>query len=588
MNILYEDCRKSDLQTIKIEFEKDGKTISRYIHSKYDPSKEAKQWAESIYSENKKTYIIYGGGLLYHIMELAKMIDNASKIFVFEPIQEIYDNNKSIDLFKENPNIIYTNSFNKDEITEMFYNITNDFDYNRYIIHIFQPYRDYNVDNIDIIYQAYKLNIYYSLMSFNTVEYSIDYMINNSLNNYKIFKENISINPYKNYFKGKTAVIVSAGPSLDKNIHNLKGYEDKVVIFTGGRSLRSLLNADIIPHFNASIDMKPENYELYKKYDILKENIPLITVTGNNSDILKNYKGIKIFSNSTEDINEKDFENWYERDTDSLYVSGTVATLQVSAAIYMGFKKIIFIGQDLAYTDNKFHADTASNNNNKVGTNNDGLFYVKGNYEEKVLTKGDLNLFRTSFQQAIKNLYPKDCTFINATEGGAFIEGTEIMTLKEALNNLKDTEITNDTSYKKILNIYNDSIEKPDYMNMYNKMYKLLKDMKKIQNLSKNGINISENLKIFKTSYNSQYLKQLDKIDEKIKKYEMASNFIKRFKISFSIDVLGKESDTPENIVKNVKKMYKDTNKISNIYIKYLEKELKELNKFKNNEIEII
>ncbi len=95
MEVFYESCKNGDLQTVKIEYEQNGEVIKKYLHSKYDPIKEAKQWASSVYDEEDKVYIVYGGGLLYHIMALHDIIDNEEdKIIVFEPVQELYEKNK--------------------------------------------------------------------------------------------------------------------------------------------------------------------------------------------------------------------------------------------------------------------------------------------------------------------------------------------------------------------------------------------------------------------------------------------------------------------------------------------------------------
>ena len=61
--------------------------------------------------------------------------------------------------------------------------------------------------------------------------------------------------------------------------------------------------------------------------------------------------------------------------------------------------------------------------------------WIPGNYEEKVPTITNLNDYRLWFQEFIeswKKMY--DVRFINATEGGAKIEGTEVMSLSEVID----------------------------------------------------------------------------------------------------------------------------------------------------------
>jgi hypothetical protein len=580
MEVFYELCKNGDLQTVKIEYEQNGEVIKKYLHSKYDPIKEAKQWASSVYDEEDKVYIVYGGGLLYHIMALHDIIDNEEdKIIVFEPVQELYEKNKDTDFFKENTNVVYTNEFNENLVAALFLEQINSMYYNKTSIHIFTSYDNFESSKQFTVYNAFKMFKSDVYLSYNTTHSRKEWVIENFIKNYRFIKSNSIINDFKNVFEGMTAVIVSAGPSLDKNINDLMGHENDVVIFTGGRPLRAILNAGIKPHFNLSIDMMPENYDLYKRYDILDTDVPLISSVENQYLITQNYKGKKIFA----DLSglERDLsKEWYEEDIDSLFTKGSVATLQLSAAIYMGCKKIIFIGQDLAYSDDKKHSSLASDVDNTVEDSEHNL-YVKGNYQDKILSRADLNYFRMAIQDYIREYSHEDCEFINATEGGAFIEGTKICTLKEAL---KDIDTKGIDIRKKINDILLKEKNISDYEKIDKKFSSLLQDMEAILKLSKKGLNISNKLRAIEEYYgNNKYLEQLDKIDEKLKKYKIAYNFVVRYTVSLSISVQGKKSKTIKDILDNTKKMYKDINNITQMYIKYLKEELEILKKLKLN-----
>ncbi|EJU19571.1 PF01973 family protein [Peptoanaerobacter stomatis] len=580
MDVFYELCKNSELQTVKIEYEQNGEVIKKYLHSKYDPIKEAKQWASSVYDEEDKVYIVYGGGLLYHIMALHDIIDSEKdKIIVFEPIQELYEKNKDIDFFKENTNIVYTNEFNENLVVALFSEHINSMHYNKISVHVFKSYDNFDGSKQFTIYNALKMFKADVYLSYNTTHVRKEWVIENFIKNYRFIKNNSIINDFKNVFEGMTAVIVSAGPSLDKNINDLIGREGDVVIFTGGRPLRALLNAGIKPHFNMSIDMMPENYELYKRYDILNADVPLISSVENQYLITQNYKGDKIFA----DLSglERDLsKDWYEEDIDSLFTKGSVATLQLSVAIYMGCKKIIFIGQDLAYSDDKKHSSLASDVDNTVEESEHNL-YVKGNYQDKILSRADLNYFRIAIQDYIREYAPDDCEFINATEGGAFIEGTKICTLKEALEN---TDTKGIDIRKKINTLLLKEQGISDYDKIDKKFSLLLEDMEAILKLSKKGLSVSNKLRAIEGYYgNNKYLEQLDKIDEKLKKYKIAYNFVVRYTVSLSISVEGKKSKSIKDILNNTKKMYEDINDITQMYIKYLKEELEIIKKLKLN-----
>lgn len=150
---------------------------------------------------------------------------------------------------------------------------------------------------------------------------------------------------------------------------------------------------------------------------------------------------------------------------DLLFQGGSVAHTCTSFARLLGCNPIIFIGQDLAYTNNKLHADNAVVEGESNNVNNTGI-YVKGVVEDKVLTNHDLNMFRERLETIIR-IY-KDITFINCTEGGAHIEGTEVRTLREvieefnypidknAINRISTININIENLLKKLKDIYNE------------------------------------------------------------------------------------------------------------------------------------
>ena len=58
----------------------------KYIHSKYNPVKEAEQFANNNYNviENNSTVVVYGLGLGYHILALNKLLKKKCNLYVFE------------------------------------------------------------------------------------------------------------------------------------------------------------------------------------------------------------------------------------------------------------------------------------------------------------------------------------------------------------------------------------------------------------------------------------------------------------------------------------------------------------------------
>ena len=121
---------------------------------------------------------------------------------------------------------------------------------------------------------------------------------------------------------------------------------------------------------------------------------------------------------------------------------GSVATNAFSLLYKIGLKTIILVGQDLALTGNRSHANgTFEETMPEIDISD--CKWVEGNYEEKVPTRTDFYQFLTWYENTIKECreYVTDLRVINATEGGAKIEGTEIMTLKDAIAETCTTEV---------------------------------------------------------------------------------------------------------------------------------------------------
>ena len=96
---------------------------------------------------------------------------------------------------------------------------------------------------------------------------------------------------------------------------------------------------------------------------------------------------------------------------------GSVATLVFSLVCHLGFDKIILVGQDLAFTGNKSHADGTFKETMAVEDTKDFLM-VPGNVEKMVPTREDFDNYRKWFEEFIEYWKGiKDVQFINATEG---------------------------------------------------------------------------------------------------------------------------------------------------------------------------
>lgn len=106
-----------------------------------------------------------------------------------------------------------------------------------------------------------------------------------------------------------------------------------------------------------------------------------------------------------------------------------VATTGLDVAIKMGCNPIIFVGQDLAFTDNKTHSKDIFS---KDIIENNNLRDVEDIYGNTVKTSKNLYIYLRWIQNRIYK--EEDIQFIDSTEGGAKIKGTKVMRLSEVID----------------------------------------------------------------------------------------------------------------------------------------------------------
>ena len=92
--------------------------------------------------------------------------------------------------------------------------------------------------------------------------------VENMLNNLNEIISNPGINLLFDKFKKKPAVIVSTGPSLNKNKHLLKGLEKKALLIAPDASLKIMLAMGVKPHMVVALE---RTMGIYKMFDGLKE-----------------------------------------------------------------------------------------------------------------------------------------------------------------------------------------------------------------------------------------------------------------------------------------------------------------------------
>ena len=249
--------------------------------------------------------------------------------------------------------------------------------------------------------------------------------IDNMLSNAKHVISNPGINQLKDKFKGRPAVTVASGPSLEKNMHLLRDIRDRALIIACDSSLLPLLKRGIKPHIVASLERTAGTGKFYDSAPDV-DGIYLAFCPLVQPDVYDSFRGGKI-------IIFRPFSHfkWFHLDKGTLPIGPAVSNMAFSIAEHLGCDPIIMIGQDLAFAeDGDTHVEDM-----RFGERDEhyhlSMIEVEGNYGMKVKTSRTWEIFKTAHEEDISS-YKGLC--INATEGGAKIRGAHVMTFTESID----------------------------------------------------------------------------------------------------------------------------------------------------------
>ncbi|HHT6917725.1 motility associated factor glycosyltransferase family protein [Campylobacter coli] len=240
------------------------------------------------------------------------------------------------------------------------------------------------------------------------------------------------LNERKNKFEN--AIVVSAGPSLAKQLSLLKAYQDKAVIFCADGALSMLEKEGIIPDYVTNLDCR----DLAMKFFQNKEN-----KTSLNMLSCATHPSL-VYSLDNKSVILRDdplYQRFNLNDFGYIDTGTHVSHFSYTLALALGFKNIIMIGQDLAF-------DEEGNSHSK------GFSYGEQFSEETIVPtlqvqayagKGEVLTHITWNDYRIKLEYLFACNdqkakFYNATEGGARINFTEELSFKECCEKLLTKE----------------------------------------------------------------------------------------------------------------------------------------------------
>ncbi|EAI5738935.1 motility associated factor glycosyltransferase family protein [Campylobacter jejuni] len=338
-----------------------------------------------------------------------------------------------------------------------------------------------------------------------------------------------------------TAIIVSTGPSLTKQLPLLKKYASKATIFCADSSYPILAKHNIKPDYVLSLERIPLTSEFFNN-DFGEFDKDIVFVCAG----VVHPKTIEYLKNKTFIITQKILAFPYYINLKNFCYAAigfSVAHMAYEFATHLNYKNIIFIGQDLAYAEDGFsHTKDYSNLDKHEGhfQRDKGKFQCLaygGN--GKAESSEVWTMFRFFLQDTIsRNIIS---TTYNCTEGGARIEGTIEKPFLWACENLLDKDLNK--PFEKLeplsLNKQNEFLLKA--------YYKVYQSIKHCRDFSKILSNDFENIQSIYLSLNEKEedinlaIEKIDEFKNKLEDikqmqdlYEILSTLLIQFELNLA------------------------------------------------------
>ncbi|MGA0113838.1 MAG: motility associated factor glycosyltransferase family protein [Candidatus Nanopelagicaceae bacterium] len=233
-----------------------------------------------------------------------------------------------------------------------------------------------------------------------------------------------------------TTLLVAAGPSLENHLELLQKHQHDVLIVCVGPAWKTLRAHSIIPHFVISIDPFDPNYSHFEGLNA--ESEWLISDLANNCEIVEKYSGSIAFCVSSDEHGEI-FSTLAGRSWTTVATGGSVAHTAFNFCRLMKAKQIVLVGQDLAYTGGISHAKGHTGRTtlaDEVAINPDVFREIPAfGGQGRVTTNKQMDVYRLWYERL-----PDKSDIVNATGGGARIEGIREVDLTEIFANLEDVD----------------------------------------------------------------------------------------------------------------------------------------------------
>jgi len=422
---------------------RDGRSVC--LHSRYQPLEEAERLIHPIDIADRTTFYVFGFGLGYHVELLFDRAGEEAVFCIFEPdvmvLRTAFEHRDVSRIIESRRAMFFTRLDKGDLLTRLTPQSALISLGAQQVIH--PPSMETAGEFHRQMQRWLEEFESFTRTSLNTVVLNSKRTAENISRNLAWYVASPSMSRLHERHKGRPAVIVSAGPSLRKNKHLLKGLGDRAVLIAVQTTLQPLLEMGVEPHYVTSLDYHDICTRFFEKLPPVLET-ELVAEPKASSAIFRMYPGpVSLLGNK--------FAQSLLREMNlgktELTGGATVAHLAFYLAEHLGCDPIIFVGQDLGFSDGLCYAPGTSYED--VWRPELGRFCTVEMKQWEQIVRERFILRRipdyqgrpmyteerlfTYLQQFERDFLRSKVRIIDATEGGAAKRGTTAMTLAGAI-----------------------------------------------------------------------------------------------------------------------------------------------------------
>jgi hypothetical protein len=431
----------------------DGRRL--FLHSPYEPEREAKTWAADFRFGPRDLVILYGVGAGHGLQALLPKLGPQNLLIAVEPLEAVLRAGNSLSCLNEARKDARVHwARNWSDVLKAFDAIENSC-WRQPRLVVTPVYRQLDPESLEEFAREFlkQKNVLDSFRA--TVFQSAETWQANLFANLPQLAQAAPISRVFGALQRKPAIIVSAGPSLEKNVELLREAKDHALIIATGTAARLLSTRGIHSDFVLAVDAGENNYAAHFQ-DISHPGSILAFDPTVHPMIPREHQGKKALFTiypDTEWLN-----HYIEESIGLIKTGGSVSNVAFDLACKLGADPVILIGQDLAYPSVSSHAPGSFSERFPTVVPQAWIEGDDQRLEAEAQTNGIANKFQHGgrilipaigggtvptdrvlysyliwFEREIATLGSQR-TVIDATEGGALIQGSRVLDLRVALD----------------------------------------------------------------------------------------------------------------------------------------------------------